>query len=898
MSAWENPLPAFRVDQYHLSNGLAVLLLEDHARPLVAVNVNYRVGSKNEQAGRTGFAHLFEHMMFQGSKHFNDDYFKALQDIGGVVNGGTSTDRTRYWEVVPAPYLERALWLEADRMGFLLHAVSEERLANTISVVQNERRQNYENRPYGLVHEKMAALLYPPHHPYSWPTIGHLADLEKATLADVKEVFHAFYPPNNASLCLVGDFEPARARELVARYFGSIPPGPPVTRLERWVPGLEGEIALEIQDRVQLPRSYFAWPTVPRFCGDEAALDLFARILGQGQASRLYRRLVWDRQAAQDAVTAHTTQEIAGQFQLLLTPRPGHGQAEVEQAALAVLSETLDQGVTAAELGRAQNATVAECVRGIQSIGGFGGLADKLNEYYHYLGQPDMFRWDLQRYLDQTPETVTAVARRYLRGGRLVARVVPLPVLQAAAGEASLDRARIPGPGPEKPFRLPERRSLELPNGLRVVLVEEHKVPLVSFNLVVRGGGATDPPGLAGLASLTAEMLTEGAGGRTALQLAEALEEIGAEVEASAGKDSVTVCLSALKTHLDMALELYADVIGRPDFPADELERQRRRRLVQLRQLQDQPRYLAGLAADRALFGAHAYGRPLGGTLGSVAKITRPDLLEFWQSRFVPANAVLVAAGDITPVELETALTRSLAHWPAGPAPALGLPAPEPPRGRVIFLVDKPGAAQSNIVVAMPGAARTDPGHALLELLNRALGGQFVSRINLNLREDKGYTYGANSRFISGLVPGAFAVSAPVDTAVTVPALRELMTELEGVAGSRPLTVAEIEFARGSLVNGYARRFETAEQIVCELAETYLYGLPDNAPEDFPAQVAAATPGAVGRIARERVCPDRAVVVVVGDGSRVQPELERCNLGSVVLLDVNTLLETEGVLPW
>jgi zinc protease len=888
MPRTDNPLPAFPVAEHRLANGLAVFLLEDHALPLAAVNVNYHVGSMDERPGRTGFAHLFEHMMFQGSKHHDADFFRPLQDIGGTVNGGTDTDRTRYWELVPAAYLERALWLEADRMGFLLEALTPERLANQIAVVQNERRQNYENRPYGLVAERMAAALYPPHHPYSWPTIGHMADIAAASLEDVRDFFRTYYAPNNASLCLVGDFETDRALALVEKYFGAIPPGPPVSRPERWVPRLGGEVRLRIEDRVQLPRAYVAWPTTPVYAADDAALDVFARILGGGRTSRLYQQLVYERQVAQDAVAWHGARQIAGTLTLMLTPRPGHPLEAVEAAALAVLRELLEGGVRPDELARARTDIAAAYVRSIQSIGGFGGLSDRINEFHHYLGLPDMFRWELQRYLDLTPEAVAEAARRHIGAERVVARVEPRPPLAPSVhpDAAGVDRTVMPGPGAESAFRLPPRQRFTLPNGLPVVLAEHHKLPMVSFSLIVRGGLAAEPDDRPGLADLTAALLKEGAGGRTSTKLAEAVEAEGAELSLATWPDATVASLSALRDRLAPSLALLVDVVTRPDFPAAELERLRRQRRVRLTQLRDQPHYLAAVTVQRVLFGGHPYAHPAAGTAASLDAVTLDDVRAFWRAAFVPANAVLVVAGAVTRTELEAALA-GFAAWPAGPAPVFDPPPAPPHDGRVLYLVDKPGAAQSVITAALAGPPRATPDYAALTVLNAALGGQFVSRLNLNLREDKGYTYGARSRASFEVFAGTLTATAPVETRVTAPALREILAELEGVAGARPLAEAEIEYATGSLVNGYARRFETPDQIAGELLDVYLHGLPEDDPETLPARLRAVTPADVAAAGARHIRTDRLAVVVVGDAAAVRPELEAFGFGPVVTLDAD-----------
>ena len=825
----DNPIRDLQPETWHLPNGLTVFLKEDHRLPLVAIDINYQVGSKNERPGRTGFAHLFEHLMFQGSKHCDDDYFKPLQDIGGQVNGATSTDRTRYWEVVPAGYLERALWLEADRMGFLLQAMTQERLDNQRSVVQNERRQNYENRPYGTVWERTLAVLYPATHPYNWPTIGSMEDLNAASMDDVKEFFNTYYTPNNASLAIVGDFDTDAAKAMITKLFGAIPPGPPVSRVDRWVPRLSGDVDLVVQDRVQFPRTYFSWHTVPLYDGDDAAMDAFAQVLGGGRTSRLYHELVYRREIAQEAVAYHMSSQLAGVFQVMLTPRPGHTTEEVEKAAMEVMAEALEKGITQEELERVRTSTMADFVRSMQSIGGFGGIADRLNAYHHSLGDPDRFRWDLQRYLDLDVAQVNRTAAKYLKAPRVATRVVPMgEMAPGAPDEASgLDRAKMPGKGPESAFRLPARERFTMPNGMEVTLVQQHALPLVSYSLVVPGGSAAEPEGRQGLASLTAALMQEGAAGKTSKQIADAVEALGAQLDVQASTDAMVAHLSTLKGQMDQSLALMADVVLRPDFPAEELERQRTRRLVQLKQVLDQPQYVAFTVGQKVIYGDHPYGRPSLGTPEAVQAATLEDVKAFWRSEFQASNARLIVVGDVTRAEVQAALAKAFGKWKKGTQKTRVLPAIPAAGPRTIYLVDKPGAAQSILLAGLPGVPRTTSDFAALEVVNTALGGQFVSRLNLNLREDKGYTYGARTRFDYGLAGGDFTASAPVQTKVTAAALKEMLAEIEGIAGKRPLTKDELAYAVGSIVNGYARRFATPGQIAGELGDVVLYGLPE-----------------------------------------------------------------------
>lgn len=895
MANTANPIPSVPHETYRLGNGLTVILVEDHRTPLVGVNLNYHAGSKNERPGRTGLAHLFEHLMFQGSQHFNDDTFKAVQDVGGAVNGATNPDRTRYWELLPAAYVERALWLEADRMGFLLPAITQERLDNQRSVVQNERRQNYDNRPYGLAWEHLLALLYPPNHPYRWPTIGTMADLAAVTLVDVREFFSTYYTPNNASLCIAGAISPPATKELVEKYFGAIPGGPEVPQLGRWVPPPpRGEVSLTLPDRVQLPRAYLAWLTVPLYDEDDAALDAFARILGQGRTSRLHRRLVYELGIAQEAVAVHTSQQLAGVFTLVLTPRPGVSLRQVEAEASAVLQQALESGPTPDELQRVAAMTTARITRSLQSVGGFDGLADAMNHYFHYLGEADRFAWDLQRTLDLTPEKVRDVARRYLGTHRAVVRVVPRAPLAAvpSPAAAAVDRTRMPGPGAARPFTLAPRQRLCLANGLQVILVERRDTPTLAAVLLAPGGAASDPPELSGLAALTAALLPEGAGGRDAHQLAEALERCGAQLEVTATADALFLAMHTLSAHARQALGLLADAAIRPALAEEELERQRTRRLVQLRQVLDSPEYLARTAARHALLGDHPYGRPPLGTPAGVRRASLAEVRQAWARTLAPAHATLVVVGDVAAAELEHLLADTFAQWSAHLTPAPSAPPAPPPPSRSVYLIDRPGAAQSVLTVALPGLPRCTPHYAALEVLNAAFGGQFVSRLNLNLREEKGFTYGARSHFEYLRSAGLFLIATAVETAVTAAAVQEIVDELENLVGPRPLTGEEVAYAARSLANGYPRAFETPSQVARALAEAALHDLPDEALEGFPHQAAAVTAAALAELAPEVIRPSAAAIVVVGDSAAVEADLTRLSLGPLVPLDPETMSAT------
>jgi zinc protease len=882
-----NPLQPLVVHRHTLSNGLEVFLVEERSLPIVAVNINYRVGSKDEKPGRTGLAHLFEHMMFEGSKHSNEDFFKPLQELGAIVNGGTSCDRTRYWVQLPSEYLERALWLEADRMGFLLDAISQERLDNQRSVVVNERRQRYENSPYGLLGETRDRLLYPPHHPYSWPTIGAIADLEAVSLEDLHSFFGSYYAPNNASLAIVGDIEVETSRASVEKYFGAIPPGPPVTRLERWTPRLDDELRVAMEDRVQLPRMSLTWPTVARFAPDDAELDVLARVLGGARTSRLYQRLVHEQQIAQDASAFHTSMQLAGFLDITLTPRPGHTLDELEGAARQLLAELLDAGISIAELDRVQHAITAEVLRGRERIGGFAGVSDRLNDYHHHLGQPDMYRWDLQRYLDLDPESVTCAARRHLERPLLALRVDPVPAHTASTSPLalSIDRTRPPARGSSQELNLPATEVFTLANGLRVILAERRELPLVTCKLLIDGGAAADPPQLSGLASLTMDLLREGAGGRSALAVAEELEGLGSVLSSQASREHATVTLSSLGDSLKESLDLFALVALRPDFGQPEVERQRARRLVRLSQLEDRADFIAQRALRKVVFDDHPYARPIVGTRAGVASISDADPRSCWMTTFNPATATLIVVGESTRRELDRFLHAHFETWTAPSSTPAAVATPDPLRKRRVFLVDKAGAQQSEIVIGLIGAPRNGPDYEALELLNTVLGGQFTSRLNLNLREEKGYTYGVRSDFEYGRASGLFSVATSVQTDVTAPALREIMTELDEIRGHRPVTPSELDYAKGTLTNGYPHRFESNSDLAAELVEEVVCGLPQGSLAGFPDAVRRVDLAAVTAAAHRMIRPEIASIVIVGDLGRIRAEVERLELGPVVVLD-------------
>ena len=887
------PLPPVNVTEFRLKNGLRVILHEDHSTPIVGVNLWYHVGSKNEVPGKTGFAHLFEHMMFQGSKNYDDDYFKPIQEAGGTLNGSTNPDRTNYFEVVPSNFLELALFMEADRMGGLLDVINETKLANQRDVVKNEKRQNYDNRPYGLIGAKINETLYPANHPYHWLTIGSLEDLTAASMEDVKDFFRRYYTPRNASLAIAGDFNPVEARRLVEKHFGKIASGPPVTRPNAAQPVLTESKEIVMQDRVAFPRLYLVWPSKPAYDKDEAATDTLANILGGGKSSRLYKTLVYDRQIAQDVSSNNAAQEIAGRFQITATARPGKTLEELESAINAEIEKIKKEGPTQDEVDRSYNATEAALVFSIQTL---QGKNDQLNQYATYVGKPAYFQQDLARYRRVTPEDVKRVANTYLIEHRLKASVVPRgkerdtttappaetpPSAAATAAAQGTKRTtddspkwKLPTPKADPRLTLPQVQRHRLSNGLEVVLVEHHELPVVTMNLVVKSGSAADPQNRAGLASLTADLLDEGTKKRSALEISNALTDIGARLGTAADWDSNSTSITTLTRHLDRALDIYADVVTNPALDDDELKRARARRLNIVKQQRDDAGAIASVVYASILYGRnHPYGHPAIGDEDSLKEIKAGDVRSFYETFYRPNNATLIVVGDVKSATLLPQLERAFAGWQRADVPTIAIPG-APGRGEAgLYIVDRPGSAQSVISIGQVGVARSTPDYFPLLVLNTMLGGQFVSRVNLNLREDKGYTYGARTSFDYRRGAGPFAATAGVFTNVTKESVAEFMKELRGVRGEIPITAKELEFSKQAIIRGYPRGFETPGQIANRLGDVVLYGLPDDYFNNYIQRVRAVTLADVQRVANRYLDPSKMAILVVGDRKVIEPGL-------------------------
>jgi zinc protease len=878
---------------------LQVIIHRDAKLPVAHVNLWYHVGSKNERPGKTGFAHLFEHLMFQGSRNADGEYLTFLEKAGanlreGGVNGTTSFDRTNYFETVPAGALEYVLWLESDRMGFLADALTREKLDNQREVVKNERRQSYENVPYGRGLEIILQNLFPAGHPYGWMVIGSQEDLDRASLEDFREFFRCYYAPNNCSLVVAGDFDPARVRGWMEDYFGGLPSGPPLERMQCWMPRLDGEKKVVVADKVPQERVYKIWPVPPYFHPSDASLDIASRLLSQGKNSRLFQSLVYQRQIASDVSAFNYSLEISGLFGVVATARPGQSLREIERILDDEIARFGEEGPTEEELERELAKHEFDFVSGLERIGGFGGKADLLNQYNTFLGSPDFFQKDYQRYCEVSAEAVRRAIQQHLDPARcLVLNFVP----ENYAGPqiSGLDRTRIPAAGKRVQFSPPIPLAMQLTSGLRVILAERHEIPKVSVALVVEAGAAADPVDLPGTAWMTAAMLDEGTLGRSALELQKELDRLGSVLQTYAESEISEISVDSLRKNLKPSLALMAEIVRQPSFPVEELERQRKRRLDGILQERHNPTAIARKAFRLSLFGSsHPLGRDTAGTEESIRALSVDRLRDYYRSYWHAGNATLVFVGDLEREEALDLAEEFFGDWGKGLSSPPKVPPFSHPDLVQFSLIDRPDAPQTQIRLGGLGPARTAADYYAIELMNSIFGGTFSSRLNLNLREDKGYTYGTFSHFAFGRELGLWVCGAAVETRHSQAALMEILRELTLIRGEKPITAEELETARTNLIQGYSQRFETQERLTDQIAELVAFKLPFKTLSEFVARVEQVSLPEVQQAACRYLDPGRLTGVLVGDLKVFEEALRELNLGEVRRRDVDGELESKG----
>ena len=900
-------VPTIKFEKYTLPNGLVVILSEDHRLPLVSTNIWYHVGPANEIAGRTGFAHLFEHMMFEGSKHVpGNAHIRYLEAAGASdLNGTTDFDRTNYFETLPANQLELALWLESDRMGYLPDRLDQASLTNQQDVVRNERRQSIENTPYGIVEEQIFHKLFPKGHPYYADVMGSHADIQAAKLADVRNFFKLYYAPNNASLAIVGDFDPAQAKQLVEKYFGPLKRGAPVPKIAVMTPPITSEKRAVVHDQVELPRVYEAWLTSPIFKPGDASADLSSDILGGGKSSRLYKKLVYEKQIALDVSASQNSLTLGSVFEIVVTARPGHTAEEIEKAINQELDAFRKDGPTPAELERAQNGIETRMVQGLERLGGFGGVADRLNEYNHYLGTPDYIAQDLARYQKATVASIRGFAEAQLKPNARVVVYgipgkpdlgpdVPTPKTEqkgkSTGGEAvNADapwRENPPQPAAARALNLPIPQIFKLDNGLTVIYSYRPGLPVAAANLVFSTGSGANPIDKPGLASFTANMLQQGTATRNAIQIADEAALLGASLSSGANMDGSNVGTSSLSKNFSGALDLVADMVLHPTFPPDEVERRRASRLAAFADDRGNPNVVVSRVGVASLFGPrHPFGYDNAGTEESNKAMSRDDMMNFWKANYVPNNAALVVAGNIPLDEMKAMAQQKFGAWKSGTAARPQIGTPETTKARIV-IVDRPGAQQTMVRLLQLGVGRATPDYAALEVMNSELGGLFSSRINLNLREEHGYTYGANSVFVYRRSQGYFAAGGGIRTDATAPAVTEMLKEIHRMIDT-PMTPDELSLTKDSQSRSLPGLFEASNEAAGVLAEIFLYDLSPDYYAKLPERLSAVTTADAETVAKKYLHPDQMILICVGDRAKIEPELVKLDLGAIEIRDTD-----------
>lgn len=902
-------VPEIAFEKYTLSNGLTVITHEDHRLPLVAVDLWYHVGPLNERPGRTGFAHLFEHMMFEGSEHVGEKaHIRYVQSAGATdVNGTTYFDRTNYFETMPSNQLELALWLESDRMGFLMEGLDRVKLANQRDVVRNERRQG-EGRPYYVAQEQVFHLLFPKDHPYYGEVIGSHADIESARIADVRDFHQQFYTPNNASIAVAGDFDPKQLKDLLTKYFGPIPAGPKVEPVSATTPPIPSQRRATVTDTVQLPRLTVAWLTPPAFTPDAYSVAAAEFALGEAKASRLNQALVFKAQTAQNVSCESEAFKLTGMTSCSIIGKPGVKLEDLEASFWKELETLQKDGPTAEEVESAKALALTGKISGLQRLGGFGGVADTLNMYNQYTDDPGYLPKDVAMTEAVTVASAKAAADKYLSKdsavvvycvpGKKVLEDVPRSPENTDADvkitnpyspefEQAQDwRKNKPAAGPAPALHLPVPTAFSLENGLKVLLVEQHSLPILSAELVARAGSENSQPGKSGVATLTSEIMGDGTQSRSLEKLAQDQEKIGAPIRANAGMDFGSLAMEVLSSHATEGIGILADVAQHPAFRTEDMERRRKQRLVRIAQESDNVTSMALRVGPKLLYGDQPYGMSAAGTYDSIKSLTASDISGFYADHYGPKDSVLVLVGDVTRADAETLARKYFGQWTGKAIGEAAIPAPPAPPSTHVVLVDKPGAPQTALYAFGMGIPESSPDADVLAVMNYTLGASFASRINMNLREVHGYTYGARSGFLEYRQGGTFYAGALVRTDVTAAAAKELMSEIRNFPG-KPSTTEELAAAKEASIRSLPGRFETTSSIAGAMDGIFVYNRPLDYYAKLPAKYQAISEADIARVAKQYLHPDQLIVLAAGDRSKIETPLKDAGIGPLEARDIN-----------
>jgi zinc protease len=861
--------------KFVLDNGLTLIVHEDHKAPIVAVNIWYHVGSKNEKPGRTGFAHIFEHLMFNGSENFNTDYFKALESIGATdLNGTTNNDRTNYFQNVPVFALDQVLFLESDRMGHLAGAIDQAKLDEQRGVVQNEKRQG-ENQPYGREEEIITQASYPKGHPYSWTVIGSMEDLNAASLTDVKEWFKTYYGPSNAVLCIAGDVKPDDVLARVKKYFGDIPPGPSLVKPVLNISKRQEDTRGYYEDRVPEAKITMEW-NVPQWGTREATmLDLATSILSSGKNSRLYKKLQYEDQTVSGTYSYIDAREISGNVIMVANVKQGTSAEEVENTMDNILKEFIDKGPTQEEVDRIRSEYFSGFLKGIERIGGFGGKSDILASNQVYGGSPDYYKKVLKYVSEATPEEIQKVCKEYLSAGKYVLVCKPFPTLTGSA--SGVDRSKLPDLGTPVPSSFPALQKTTLKNGMNVILIQRKGIPTIVGDLVINAGFSTDALSKPGLANLSMDLLDEGTKTLSSLQINERLQMLGASLYTRSGLDASYISFSTLKQTFDPTLDIFADVLLNPSFPQKEFDRLKKEHLDNILEEQSQPFGIALRVFPRILYGAgHQYGNPLSGSgyKSSVEGITLDEVQKFYSTWIKPNNSTLIIVGDVEMGSLVTTLEAKLAAWKKGELPKNTIAQGKSITGKKIYLIDRPESAQSVVIAAYLIGPYGQVFQPALTALNNILGGDFISRLNMNLREDKHWSYGAGSFVMDAKGQRPFLAYVSVQMDKTKESIQEIQKELTAIISDKPVTTDEFNRVQKNMILQLPGMWETNSSVAGSLIEKVMFGLPDDYFKTYDTKIRNLTCDELQKLSKVVIIPDQAVYFVVGDKAKILSSLK------------------------
>ena len=880
-------LPEIKYESFKLDNGLTVVVHEDKKVPMVAVNVWYHVGSKNEKPGKTGFAHLFEHLMFNGTENYNNEYFEPFEKIGSTdQNGTTNSDRTNYFQNVPTNALDLALWMESDRMGHLLGVVDQEKLDEQRGVVQNEKRQG-ENQPYGKAFTAISESAFPKGHPYSWTTIGSMDDLDAASLEDVQDWFKTYYGPNNAVLALAGDIDLETAKIKVAKYFADIPSGPPLVKPEKWIAKRSEEKREIMFDDVPQARIYKIWNVPERDTEEAAHFDLASSVLVGGKNSPLYKELVYEQQIATSVSSFYYDREIAGMFFIVADVVAGVDPAKVEAAMDDVMTNFIKRGPNPKLLKAEKTKLLAGFIRGIQRIGGFGGKSDLLATCQTYTGNPGCFQENAAFMDAVTPSKMKATFAKWIDDTPYVLTILPTDKYEVA--QTDLDRsAGVPYPTEKVEFQFPKLQTATLSNGAIVVLAQRKGVPLVELNFQFNFGYAQENNDELGYTNFMMDMLNEGTKKYSSLEFDQILDSLGSNIGFGSGLDSSFVSISSLKDNLDETLDLAKEAVMYPTFPLDEIERIKKQTLAAFKREEFRPASIAFRNIGNLLYGQdHPYGKLLigSGVSETITSLTQSDLSSIHKRTLNPKNLTFVVAGDISLDEITQTLEKKFGSWNADiSSPLKDLSNVELPDTRIVYLIDKPNAQQSYIVAGqlLPPTATAE--EIELNYMNYAIGGSFTSRLNMNLREDKSWSYGVRTRLGDAKGQRAMLVTAPVQTDKTSESMAEIVKEYSDYLTTNPISEDELAKGKASKTLKLPGRFETLGALKGGVSNIVTYNRDLDYLNKLPALLDQPSLTQIQAKAQKYIKPNQWTWLIVGDLAKIEEPIRALNLGEVKVI--------------